>query len=364
MAEDWTPSELLQILLPASVHRGPHAFGWMYCTRDGKVHYAKYKGRSNTKAAISKMVIRPEHEPDVLWIVGHVRYYTNGTPDNMHNNHPIHHKKIVGVHNGVIRNYRDILRDTGRHYPDAEVDSEAIFAAVNRWGHRAGLRRLRGDMVAVYTNLEKPEVLHLARTQGRPLVFNRTRTGSTIFASEDGILESTGMVAGAYSALSLYRLVRLKGGRIVERVALTRPTEEWRKFEGAAQYNGPEREDFEDTLAQTYKPLEEDQPGWQPPKIKPMRGMSNRKPRVPRVPRILDPEVQRMMDLPQSLPPDPEGSIIVRPTRPARGYARSASLRDGDPVGSKIYYGGLLLTREEYVEQVNGRSKPSALDES
>lgn len=213
-SETWSPEELMQIMFPAAVYQGPHAWGWM-ANIDGEVWYNNHEGRADTPEAMAEMVL-PEGR--VHWLVGHTRWATHGDPSNHHNNHPILHGNILGVHNGVLSNHREILADTGRAHDDAEVDSEAIFAAVNKWGHRQGLARVEGDMVAVYTQLDKPYTLHCARSFGRDLYFARAAGGSILFASDPRIIRPTEMATSDYSKLKSHRLVRLKEGRVLERI--------------------------------------------------------------------------------------------------------------------------------------------------
>lgn len=368
MFEDWTPSEILQIMLPASVHRGPHAFGWMYCTKDGVIHVDKHQGRSDTRSNIELMVIDPEVEKEIVWLVGHVRYYTHGSPDNMHNNHPIDHGKIVGVHNGVLRNHAAILEDTGRQYDDTEVDSEAIFAAVDKWGHRKGLRRIRGDMVTVYANRERPEVLHLARTFGRELFLTHTTGGSILFASEEGIAEATGMADSPYSRLSANRLIRLKNGKVVERINLFPPNPP--KDDEAWRYTGDDDTEGGTNFHNTWQgrgdiPV---RPGggfmYQPRIVPP--GLNLGTPSPPK-PTSITPQSpaklraqrgttgqpnQNQKALPVVRNPNPVPGVTT-PGPVNKGYARSTQFRDGDRVGNKFYYRGLLLTEADFLKEVN-----------
>lgn len=376
--EDWTPSELLQILLPASVHRGPHAFGWMYLTKDGNITVTKYQGRSDDRDNIALMSIDPEVEKEIVWLVGHVRYYTHGSPDNMHNNHPIDHGKIVGVHNGVLRNHEAILADTGRQYEDTEVDSEAIFAAIDKWGHRKGLRRIRGDMVAVYANRERPEVLHCARTLGRDLYFTHTTGGSLLFASEEGICEATGMADSAYSKLSANRLIRVKFGKIVERINLFPPQtppddEAWRytgdddptdfhnRWEGRGVTNAVPGGGF------MYKPGELErrrEARFQPRHVPEGLGLGEQRQTsiTPQSPAKLKAQRGRTGQPNQNQKPNPVGTngSTTSPPPVKKGYARSTQMRDGDRVGNKFYYRGLLLTEEDFMKEVNHPRTPKA----
>lgn len=241
-AEAWTPTEFMQIMFPAIVHRGPHAFGWMWY--DGEnVYYQKYAGKVSDPENLAKVGFAPDvDESKIKWLVCHVRYFTHGDPSNNLNNHPIQHGKILGVHNGVIRNYQEILDETGRHDVDTEVDSEAIFAAVDHYGHRAGLRKIRGDMVAIYTNLDKPATLHITRSDGRPLQTCKTPSGSYVFASEEKVIDATGITHTTYSPLSRNRLIRVRDGKVLERITVRKDAPQpnaWGGWRGTGDIPAP-----------------------------------------------------------------------------------------------------------------------------
>lgn len=216
-AELWSPTEFAQILLPAMVHRGPHAFGYMYY--DGEyIVTDKFVGRSDNARVVREIQI-----PDnIKWLVLHVRYATTGDPANNVNNHPIWHGDLVGVHNGVVRNYKSVLAQTGREVTDegvSEVDSEAIFAAIQKWGHVKGLNHVDYDGVAVYTNRsQNPWTLHFARTKNRPMVMANTDGGAKIFASEEQIVDATGVDRGPFVQMGKNRLWRIREGKVVERI--------------------------------------------------------------------------------------------------------------------------------------------------
>lgn len=186
-SEEWTPTELAQIMFPAIVHRGPHAFGWMTWDGTGEVQVEKHEGDVELLDNLNRVSV----DENATWMIGHVRWATNGATDYAPNNHPIIHGDIVGVHNGIISNFEEVLAETGgREDPKAEVDSEAIFAAIDRWGHKPGLRRIKGNLAVAYTRKSSPSNVWFAKSNGRPLVFARTKAGSLVFASELGVLRA------------------------------------------------------------------------------------------------------------------------------------------------------------------------------
>lgn len=216
--EMWTPTEFASLMFPAIVHRGPHAFGWMSFNPETGITVVKHKGKVTTKGNLKKIIL----DDNASWFVGHVRYATNGAPEHMPNNHPLTHGSVVGVHNGVLKraSWEKVLAETGRQDDTAEVDSEAIFAAVNKWGIRAGLSRIDGDMVAVFARTNHPETLHIARSYGRPLVYATTAAGSLIFASECCVVDACGLGFGATDFTHMsgqYRVLRVTGGKVKER---------------------------------------------------------------------------------------------------------------------------------------------------
>jgi len=208
------PVELAQSMFPNLVHLGPDAWGWMSFSAEQGIEVNKHVGRCDTPKAARAM---KGIDPDALWVVGHTRKATHGDPANLLNDHPIRHGNIVGVHNGVIRNYREILKITGRDKEGTEVDSEAIFAAVHRWGNVEGLRRVQGDMVACYVDLRKPRTLQLARSSGRTVFVSRTPNGSLLFASEEQALERSGWEITEPSPVSKDRLLYIRRGEITKR---------------------------------------------------------------------------------------------------------------------------------------------------
>lgn len=216
--EELDTAEIAAILYPALVHQGPHAWGWMsHKAGADSIEWEKTPGRCDTPAAYAQQI--ETIDPDAKWFVGHLRYATHGSPQDNRNNHPIIHRGILGIHNGVLRNHDDILKITGRQDPKTLVDSEAIFAAVRKWGPVNGLKRIEGDMVTVYARTEKPHVLHIGRTHGRQCTVGWTERGNIIFASEEQALRKLEpeIKFTHFSTISENRLLILRDGKIIGR---------------------------------------------------------------------------------------------------------------------------------------------------
>lgn len=221
--QERVPTQVIAASLFANLTRkGPHAYGWF--TTDGEnVWTQKHFGRADTSEAtetvLAEAVPEDMDESKMLSFVGHTRWATTGDPANMKNNHPISHGNLVGVHNGKVYNFEDILSVTGREDDESEVDSEAIFAAVNKWGPVKGLRRVNTDMVAVWTDLRGLDSIHIARSDNRPVSIGWTDRGNLIFASEEQALEALWPLVRftKISRVLTYRLLKIRGGDIVSR---------------------------------------------------------------------------------------------------------------------------------------------------
>ncbi len=168
-----------QALLAGIAERGADAVGFAHRTGDGTVAVTKLRGGAS---ALLDEISLPHETTQALL---HVRDYTKGTPDIEVNNHPIRHGAIVGVHNGVIENDDALLARYGieRQTPEMTVDSEAIFALMDRReSNGRALRELRGTLAIGWLDERRPDTVFLARGCSRPLWLGQTAT-ELFFAS-------------------------------------------------------------------------------------------------------------------------------------------------------------------------------------
>jgi glucosamine--fructose-6-phosphate aminotransferase (isomerizing) len=177
-----------QALLAGIAERGADAVGVAYRGEGAAVTVRKQQ------TGASELLETLSLPHDARQVLVHVRDYTKGHPRIDANNHPIRHGAVVGVHNGIIENDDALFAryGIGRAHPEMTVDSEAIFALVDRApGHLDVLEELHGAMATGWLDERDPETLHLARGLARPLWIGR---GPQVlfFASTPGALELVG----------------------------------------------------------------------------------------------------------------------------------------------------------------------------
>jgi predicted glutamine amidotransferase len=334
--EELDAGEIAAILYPSLIHQGPHAWGWMTYNgqqQDLGIRSFKFPGRSDTEKAFKIQLGNIDPEP--TWLVGHLRYATHGSPQDNRNNHPLPHGNVIGVHNGVLRNHDEILAKTGRQDEKTEVDSEAIFAAVNRWGAKKGLAKIHGDMVAVYANRERPHVLHIARTHGRQLTIGYTEKGNMIFASEEQALWmlEPEIKFRKFTTISENRLLVVRNGKIITRLTFREPEKRvWKVPAGSVLFPST------------------------PSKGKGKKG-KHPKPNTGSAATYFDRQVNRAVSRGEKLFPTPRTTADRREQgftfTPKHVVEADGSLPGGDADPKTLYWwGGQLMSADEYREAI------------
>lgn len=157
-------SKLVNALLTLIENRGRDATGWAY-PQDDRIQVIKAPLRVSDKRWTPGGV--PD---DVSWVLGHTRHATKGDYQDNINNHPIKHRNLIGTHNGVINNAEALFKNLfTRENEKAEVDSEAIWAAIAERGVDRGLAMLSGWYALAWVDVDRPDTVCLIKDDTTPL---------------------------------------------------------------------------------------------------------------------------------------------------------------------------------------------------
>jgi glucosamine 6-phosphate synthetase-like amidotransferase/phosphosugar isomerase protein len=139
--------ELLARIAAVTERRGPHAFGFAWIDRRGRLKCYKQTGRITDHLGLLLLAA------DARMVIGHCRFATQGDPGDNINNHP--HPADGGwiVHNGQVRHYRELV-DVFDLYPVSRCDSEVLGLLIEQ-GKGSVLDRCRAA-VQTATPPEEP----------------------------------------------------------------------------------------------------------------------------------------------------------------------------------------------------------------
>lgn len=174
---------LLKRIAAVTEQRGDHAFGiaWL---EGGGIGTFKRPGAATSR--LSDLDLAEGCQA----MIGHCRWATHGEPEDNRNNHPHPAGKGWLVHNGVVRNHRElILRH--RLQTKTECDSEVLGLLMAKVGGnlvaRAAevARRARGDMAVL--GLWTDPVRMLIVRDVRPLHFGEDKRGFYFASLAEGL---------------------------------------------------------------------------------------------------------------------------------------------------------------------------------
>lgn len=179
--ENIDPRLLSEHLLLEIIKRGRDATGCAYLNTETN----KFTVRKAPISAVKFFPIIQKMPEDTANAILHTRWATKGDPKINGNNHPIISGKVVGVHNGHLRNDDEIFAHMRSVERRAQVDSEAAFALLGATQYHPVdvLGSLEGRAALAWLDVRDRHALHLARCEHSPLAIGQTDRGSVIFAS-------------------------------------------------------------------------------------------------------------------------------------------------------------------------------------
>lgn len=175
---------IVREIVSANISRGPHAFGFSWIDSVGTLRAYRQAGRLTDQMGALSMA------RDARMLIGHLRYATHGSPADNINNHP--HPCDGGwvVHNGVIRNDDELVKEY--RLPMVSVcDSEVLALLIERsQGARIervveGIDKTEGQL-AMMGLWSRPGLL-VAGRRGNPLHFGHHGTGTYLATLRDGM---------------------------------------------------------------------------------------------------------------------------------------------------------------------------------
>lgn len=184
--------------------RGRDASGVAWKRSDGTTLYRKVLGHP---ALLASNLAQPSGTRSLdasRAVLVHTRFATIGTPYDSANNHPIIRPGVAMVHNGSVRNARDLYRMAGAKQR-AQVDSDAIAALIQLADDRDDLhemfRAIDGLAAVAWLDVtDDPDdagTLHAARIDTRPLIVGATTDGDLIAASTEDSIRRAALNGGA-----------------------------------------------------------------------------------------------------------------------------------------------------------------------
>ena len=155
--------QILRKLMKANDSRGGHSTGYFDGTSMNKV------------LGKSKSLPMPK---DTDMFIGHTRYATHGKK-TVANQHPFQYGKVVGAHNGVVHNYREVGEKFG--IEKTEVDSQMIFKVLNKTEYKfETLGKFTGALATLFS---LGDGRYFTYRKTNPLWVGRDKKGGVYFSS-------------------------------------------------------------------------------------------------------------------------------------------------------------------------------------
>ena len=183
--------------LIAAQSRGTDAAGVYILNEKGEHYY--YRAPLAAKALVNTpdfQAVLSHVGASTIAIVGHTRAATTGSPLVVDNNHPIYDAPLIGVHNGVIYNHRNLRNQYGAV---SDVDSAVILSTIKaHMGDellthgiiRQAMREVDGSWAIAVADIRQEQIF-LARNDKSPMeMFHGRKQGITFFGSTHSIISA------------------------------------------------------------------------------------------------------------------------------------------------------------------------------
>lgn len=120
-------------------------------------------------------------------VLGHTRMATTGQV-NLVNAQPFHYGDIIGTHNGIVTNWKELEHRHNLNY-QTTCDSESIFALASKGNTLADQAKLISDiegyMAIAYTDARKPGYLMLGVASNQVSLYVNKSEGFLFWSSEE-----------------------------------------------------------------------------------------------------------------------------------------------------------------------------------
>ena len=177
----------IKILFMFNESRGKHSSGFYN-------HNIGFHPNSRLKKAVGETTkaLLPSMQPTLTnLLIGHTRQATMPNANEASCAHPFMFGTTVGAHNGIVNNYKEIIKKYELE-ETINVDSEVIFAAIEKAKDPMEvLRNLEGKFAVIFTNTDDTNfTTYVARNKERPLFRGKLRENGKIGMYMSSLKES------------------------------------------------------------------------------------------------------------------------------------------------------------------------------
>ena len=175
------------------------------------------RATTSAKFFLSYEYIKLEMEKATNVFIGHIRKQSVGKV-SLDNTHPYKIKNIIGVHNGTINNYKELLKKYDLAFFEGRSDSYYLYQCLVKNGSPEPLRHITGSAALLFTDTIHPEQLMVYRKE-KELYYGHI-DGSMYISSERLALESIGCPNTAIKSFLEDIFYVIKNGNIEKQISL------------------------------------------------------------------------------------------------------------------------------------------------